>query len=257
MRFTLAAAKALLLGAALAFAVPVASTAAFAKDPPAEQAHGADSHADDGHGDDAHGDDAHGGGHAIEPLADDNHNGVVNFLDGEDEHFANSWGHSVALQWVWHLLNFGLMIGLLVFFGRKGIAFAVRERSLAIQKTLDDAAEVEHGARQRYQVLEQRIAGFEDEVARMRAEAENTAQVEHDKSLKRASETAARIRESATRTIRDETLRATRELRTEAVELAVKLAEETLRNEVGGADRQRLARDLLASLGSEAGGHHG
>ena len=91
----------------------------------------------------------------------------------------------------------------------------------------------------------------------MRAEAENAAQVEHDRAVKRAQETAARIRESASRSIRDETQRATQELRTEAVEIAVKLAEETLRNEVGGDDRQRLARDLLASLGTDAGGTHG
>lgn len=223
------------------------------------ETHEAAGHGESGHGD-AHGDEAHGEGHGgghhvLDPWADDNGNGTANFLDAEDEHYANSWGHPVWLQWVWHLLNLLILVGGLGFLARKPIAAALRDRSLGIKAKLDESADLEAAARARHEELQRRLAGFEAEVAEMRAEAENAAGSEKDEIMRRADESADRIAEAAERAIRDETARATRELRAEAVELATKLAEETLRNKLGAQDRERLARDLLTSLGAQGGTH--
>ncbi|MFK7927293.1 MAG: hypothetical protein AB8H79_03845 [Myxococcota bacterium] len=211
---------------------------------------------DDAHGDAAHGDDHGEGGHAVHhspgPWEDSNGNGTVNFMDAEDEHFANSWGHPVWLQWVWHLLNLTILLVGLVLMARKPVAAALRDRFLGIKKDLDESAEVEQAARTKFEELEQRLVSFEDEVAKMKADAANAAAIEKEAAAQRARDAVVRVAESAQRTIRDETARATRALRSEAVELAVNLAEQTLRNEVGAADRQRLARDLLSTLGSDA-----
>ena len=211
---------------------------------------------DAAHGGDAHHEDGH---HVLDPWADDNHNGTANFLDAEDEHYANSWGHPVWLQWVWHLLNLIVLVGGLGFLARKPIAAALRDRSLGIKKELDDSAELEAEARARHDELEQRLQGFEAEVAQMRTQAEKAAVTEKGEILTRANAAAERISDTAKRTIRDETARATRELRAEAVEIATKLAEDTLRKQLGVKDREQLARDLLTSLGTESatGGTHG
>jgi len=202
-------------------------------------------HGTDGHGEAAgHGD----GGHAPDPWADDNHNGTPNFLDGSDEHYANSWGHPVYLQWVFHGFNLLVLIAGLVYLARKPVGAALRERSLAIQKELEDSYTREHAARAKYQELESRLSGFEAEVARLREEAARTAESERREIIVRGEEAAARVRESAERTIRDETAKATRQLRAEAVDLAVKLAEDTLRNQVGQDDRRRLAESFLDAL---------
>ena len=221
---------------------------------PALAAPDAGGHGDDSHGDESHGE-GHGGGHAAGPWEDDNHNGVANFFDAEDEHYANSWGHPVYLQWVWHLLNLLVLVGGIAFLARKPVAAALRDRFLGIKKDLDESAEVEQVARSRYEELERRLASFEDEVAQMKADAAKAAAVEKQEADARARDAVARVKESAERTIRDEAARATRALRAEAVDLAVQLAEETLRNEVGAADRQRLARDLLTTLGANGGTH--
>jgi len=253
-------AGALSLGASSALG-PVAHAAPQGGD------HAAEDHGGDDHGtpagvkgadhDAAHGGDEHHetGHHALDPWADDNHNGTANFLDAEDEHYANSWGHPVYLQWVWHLLNLLILVGGLGFLARKPIAAALSNRSLGIKAELDESAELEAEARARHEELQERLEGFEAEVAQMRANAEKAAETEKTDILDRADEAADRIADAAERAIRDETARASRELRAEAVELASKLAEDTLRNKLGAQDRERLARDLLTSLGTQGGTH--
>jgi F-type H+-transporting ATPase subunit b len=243
-----------LLGAPAFAAAPDAGHAeAGSPEAHGEGAHGADNHAADGHGD-GHAGEGHGGGHhQPDPWADDNHNGTANFLDGEDDHYANSWGHPVYLQWIFHGLNLAALMGVLVWFARKPVASALRERSVGIQKELEDAYAREHEARARYEALEARLSGFEAEVARLRAEAAMATEVERRDIETRAREAAERVKESAERTIRDETSKATRQLRAEAVELAMKLAEDTLRAQVGSEDRRNLARNFLDALG---GGKH-
>lgn len=221
-----------------------------------DDGHGADSHGDS-HGDGAHGDGHGGGHHGVEPLGDDDGDGTVNWLDSDHEAAAETpFGNVPAAgMWGFHLLNLLILVGVLVWFGRKPIGAFLRDRELGIRKELEDAAGVEAEARSRYQELEQRLAGFEDEVAKMRADAEHMAEVERQEAEKRAQEAAGRIADAAERAIRDETARATRTLRAEAVELAVQLAEDTLRKEVQSNDRERLARAFLDTLQADGGTH--
>ena len=212
----------------------------------------------DAHGGDAHGGDSHGGGahHAGGPWEDDNHNGVANFFDAQDDHYANSWGHPVYLQWIFHALNLAVLIGVLVWFGRKGVQVALRDRSTGIRAELEDAASVHAAAQARHAELERRLSGFEAEVAGMKAEAARALDVEKRAAMARADEAATRIRDAAQRAIRDEAHRATRTLRAEAVQLAVQLAERTLTSSVDDGDKQRLAAAFLDSLRTD-GARHG
>lgn len=196
-----------------------------------------------------HTDGAEGEHHgASGPWGDDNHNGTANFLDGSDAHHANSWGHPVYLQWIWHLFNLTVLIGLLVYFGRRGISAALRDRSLGIKNELESAAGEREQAQGRFQELELRLSRFEDEVATMKSDAQRAVEAERQASVERAEQAAERIREAAERSIRDESHRATVALRTEAVQLAVELAERTLQSEFDDRDRARLATDFLDSV---------
>jgi F-type H+-transporting ATPase subunit b len=238
-----------LLALVLGLGAPMVGVVAPFLDSPALAAGGAKS-ADPGENGDAQG--AH---HAGGPWDDDNHNGVPNFLDGADSHYANSWGHAPYLQWIWHALNLALLIGLIVWFGRKGVMAALRDRSLGIRVQLEESAGVHDAAQARYRELEQRLSGFEGEVSAMKADAQAAAAAEHAAALTRADEAAARVREAAERAIRDEVHRATRALRAEAVTLAVELAERTLVAEVGDGDRQRLASAFLESIRTDGATH--
>ncbi len=88
-------------------------------------------------------------------------------------------------------------------------------------------------------------------------DAEIEAANEEAKLVARARDEGQRIGAVAERKIRDEVNRARVALRTEAVDLAVQLAENTLRGAIGSSDQQRLAREFLDSLKKDEAGIHG
>ncbi len=68
--------------------------------------------------------------------------------------------------------------------------------------------------------------------------------------MARAETDAASIRESAERTIRDETARARQSLRAEAANLAIQLAGEQIEKQITADDQKRLAADFLSAVKS-------
>ena len=221
--------------------------------------HGAGDHGD-GHGAGGHGD-GHGH-HAPEPFADHDGDGTMNWFDGDfagdgkQRTFLGMFNLSPALRWGFHAINLALLVGVLVFFGRRPIGEALRLRSAEIRKDIDRAADLKSAAQDRFDAVTFRLNGLEDEIVKMREDASRTVEAEKAAITARAEASAARIADSAERSIRDETERARRALRTEAVELATQLAQETLSNKLQAEDRQRLAQDLLDSL-ENLGGQRG
>lgn len=188
---------------------------------------------------------AEGAGDAHYYTGDDDHDGVANWRDSDSELY-------VVDDVGFHAFNVLLLLGVVFWFARRPIRDTLRERALGIRRELTDTARERDEARQRYEELEARLAGFATELEAMRAEAAREAQAEEQKLIERAHSEAARVAEMAQRNIRDEVTRAQLELRKEAVELAVQLAEATLARNVAPEDQLRLAREFLDSLNNEA-----
>lgn len=200
----------------------------------------ADHGATGGHGS-ADGAEAHGT-HAF--TADDDHDGKANWMDPDSALFSlDDLG--------FHAFNVTLLLAVLVAFTRRPIGDTLKERALGVRKELTESANARDEAQQRYATLEARLEAMASEVEAMRAEARREADLEEQQLIARAHAEAQRIAETAERNIRDEVTRAQLELRREAVELAVKLAEATLRDSVTAEDRSRLAHEFLDSLKSE------
>jgi F-type H+-transporting ATPase subunit b len=87
----------------------------------------------------------------------------------------------------------------------------------------------------------------------MREEAEVAAASERDSIMARAEEDAARISESAERSIRDETERARQSLRREVAILSVDIARERLEKQVNADDQKRLAKDFVDTVKADKG----
>lgn len=214
----------------------------------AAPSHAAPSHAAPagGHGeaaaDGAHGDE---GGHAAGGhhyyTDDDDHDGTANWLDSDSEQY-------VASNLGYHLFNLVLYIALIATFVRRPASDAIRDRALGIRKAITDSARERDEARDHHDEVNARLARLEDEIAGMRAEAEADAKLESERMIERARTEAGRIAALAERNIRDEVARARLELQRDAADLAIQLAENTLKGAVGADDQERLAREFLASL---------
>jgi F-type H+-transporting ATPase subunit b len=191
----------------------------------------------------------HGGDHAEHHYYtdDDDGDGKANWRDPYNGTEPNEETYVVSSV-LFHALNLALLLGVLVYFVRRPVADTFRERALTIRTELTETARTRDEAHQRHQELLARLEKIENEIRGMDAEAEVEAKREEEKLIERAKREAARITEQVERNIRDESTRARTELRQDAVNLAIQLAESTLRQGVSATDQQALARQFLDSV---------
>jgi len=156
-----------------------------------------------------------------------------------------------------HAINFLLLVGLLTYLLRDKLRDALANRAARVKQEIDQSNQARKDAAQRFEDLEARLDGFETELEQMKTAAEEEADKEHKGILARAEEDAARIAESAQRSIRDETDRARQALRNEVAKLSVDLAREKLSSEVTSDDQQRLAGDFIDTVQNKNGASNG
>jgi F-type H+-transporting ATPase subunit b len=142
-------------------------------------------------------------------------------------------------------LNLFLLIAVLVYFARKPILDFFNDRRAKIQDDLRSAAEMRREAEERYAEWQRKLVDLDEEIERIRAASRERAESEREKIIADARTNAERIRSDATAAI-DQELRRSREiLLEEAVDLAIELAENLLRDQVTEADRERLVAEFI------------
>lgn len=208
---------------------------------------GGDAH-DDGHHDPCH----YAGEYVWTDDCDSD--GTANWMDPTNFDEPNT--HYVVKGLLFHAINFVLLYGLLFVVLRKPVGDLLRDRALGIKNELEDSAEARDLAKTKYESLVARLGDIEGEVASMQTDAKKAAVAEEAKLIEMAEAEAVRIGETATRSIRDEVSRARNELRKDAVELGVKLAESILTGEIQAGDHRRLARQFLDTVEGEGVNGH-
>lgn len=203
-----------------------------------EAPHG-EEHAPDAHGTEGdHGD----GGHHYLYTADSDHDGTANWMDADEgEHYPLT---SIGF----HAVNLLLFLGAVFWFGRRPISDGLASRALGVRKEITESARLRDEARQRSTDLGDRLDRIEAEIAGLREKAVTEAANEEAALIARANTEAERISDAAERSIRDEVTRARFALKRDAVELAVELAEASLKERMNADHQQRLARDFLESI---------
>lgn len=215
----------------LLYATAVVTLAAFVLFPDLAHAAGEAGHAAAGHAAEAAGHAAAATGHAAEAAG------------GEHAEAHPNWV-SLGL----HAFNLVLLLGLLGFVALPRIKAAMKTRAAEAKREIDDSNRVRKEAREAFEQLEGRLAGFEDQLVQMRKEAEKEAVEEREAILARAERDAQRLQEAAERTIRSETAKARMALRKDAVQLSMKLAEQRIEGHVDSADDQRLSEAFFAAV---------
>ena len=207
---------------------------------------------------------AAGGGdgheHVVAPhyLADVNNNGVADWRDWDCKQRWDDSGDEIPTgcakdvfqleSILKHAFNFVLLILLLTYAVRQPLSNYLSERARNIRAELEDGQALLDAAKAREAEIADRLGKLEATLAQISADADDAAAKDKAALLERARAEAERITENAERNIRDEVARARTNLQRQAVELAVELAEQTLRGQVSQDDQRRLARELLNSL---------
>lgn len=148
------------------------------------------------------------------------------------------------MQW----LNFAILIGALVYFGRKPIGAFFQDRRDAIMTQLSNAASLHKEAEEKYARWQRQLVDLEKEVEKVRSNTRARAEREGNQILADAEASADRIKRDAIATIEQELRRAQARLRSETSDLAVELATGILRDRVTEEDRGRLLDEFIARI---------
>jgi F-type H+-transporting ATPase subunit b len=154
---------------------------------------------------------------------------------------------------IWTILTFLVLLGLLAKFAWGPLLRALDERQETIRKSLDDAEQAKKELERLQQESAQIIAEARGEaqaiVAKSRAEAET---VREDLKRKAKEEADALVR-AAERQIQLETARAVQQIRHEVVDLSLSVASKLIKKNLTPEDNDALIQDSLSQI--ETSGH--
>ncbi|WP_437590084.1 F0F1 ATP synthase subunit B family protein [Sorangium sp. So ce1000] len=146
------------------------------------------------------------------------------------------------------VLNFGLLAFIVVRFGRKPIAEALKKRKQTITQELDNASRLKQEAEQRLEEYEDKLTRLEETLAELKAEHAAQAEVEKAHVLAEAEQRRVRMRRDAEFRAEQELKAARAMLLQEAVQNAVAAAEELLRQRIGQQDLDRVNEEYLKAI---------
>lgn len=155
---------------------------------------------------------------------------------------------SGLMDFGFEVLNFAMLIGVLVYFGRKPIVQFFADRRQEIGGELNSAAGVLEEAEARFGEWQGKMAELDGELAQIRDRERKRAELERDRILDDARQTAERIKADAGHAAERELRRAQAALRDEATALAIELAEKLLREKVAEPDRDRLMDEFISHV---------
>ena len=153
------------------------------------------------------------------------------------------------------VLNFAVIVGAIVWAGRKYLPKMFSARTAAIQKAMQDAQKAGEEARRRLAEIESRLRKLDGEIGMMRDAAEKDAAAEEARIHAAAEQDARKIVESAQQEIESAAKTARRELTVYAADLAVALAQKQIH--VDAATDRALVLNFSAELGTPEGSAQG
>lgn len=164
---------------------------------------------------------------------------------------AASEGGSSWTPWLlmWRVINTVALVGLLIYFVKKPLVNFFQERKNSIARELEEAKEKRDEAVRLIEEYKTKMAGMEQELAKMSGELKKAAESDSQKLVATAEKLAAAMMESAKMTAEQEVRKARILLKNEAVELAMTMAEALIKQKINDQDRKRIVEDYLVKVG--------
>jgi F-type H+-transporting ATPase subunit b len=146
------------------------------------------------------------------------------------------------------LINFAVLAAAYYLLGKKGVTDGLQSRRDHIAKDIEEAQRMKHEAEERAKVYQEKLATLESEMRTARDSLLRAGEAEQERIVKEAEAKAERMRKDAEFLVEQELKQIRGDLLREAVEAAVRTAEDLLKARITPADHDRLAEDYLADL---------
>jgi F-type H+-transporting ATPase subunit b len=175
---------------------------------------------------------------AAEPAGEHGQKGDA----GHGEH------HFDPKTFAFQLINFGILVAILGFFGGRAINKALAARHEQLKRDLEEAVQARAAAEARLAQQERRLGNLEKEVTALRASIKEEALGEEKRLVATAEEKARRIQEETKFLMAQEVKQAEIRFREEVAAQAVRIAEEVVQRSVKPEDDKRLSASFVADL---------
>lgn len=148
----------------------------------------------------------------------------------------------------WRIVNFAMFVGLLVYVLRKPLKEFWVTRAQKIHSDIEDGEQLRREAEEKYRVLEKRCHHLEKEMQSLIHDMDVEGSEEQKRLVADAEALAKRIRSDSERIAAQEIRKAREVLKTQAVSLAVELAEKMVKQGLGDEDQKRLVERYLEAF---------
>jgi F-type H+-transporting ATPase subunit b len=152
------------------------------------------------------------------------------------------------LSIVARLVNFGVLVGVLVYFLRSPLSQYLRDRHAQIRQDLITAAGMRDAAAKQMQEIESRLSALPGELDRLRARGAEEIAAEDARIRQAAEAERQRLLQQTRREIELHLRIAQHELVAHAAGLAIGLATDRIKRNITGDDQQRLVDRYIAQV---------
>lgn len=151
-------------------------------------------------------------------------------------------------EWIWKILNFAILVGLLVWFAKKPLQEFLKKRTEAIEKTLTEAREAKALAEKALAEVEERLRLKDKEVQEILSRSRASGEREQGLLAEQGEQMKVKILEQAKNNIEYELRLAKESIKAEAVEIAMELAEKRLKEKLTKEEQIKLIEESLARM---------
>ena len=156
----------------------------------------------------------------------------------------------------WEIISFGILLWVLYKFAIPPIVEGLDTRERKIRETIEQAERNQSAAEQRLQDYEAKLRGAAQEAEAIIAEAKTKGQRLLEENEQRLRADSDRIKAETTQEIERERRKALQDIRGEAADLALLVAEKVLTRSLSDDDHRRLANEALAAVTADQSAHH-
>ncbi len=156
--------------------------------------------------------------------------------------------HPVAL--LIQFINFAILVGIIVKFGRKPFKDYLKKRHETVKNRIEEGERALREAEEIKAVYVEKLSMLEAEIEAFRAKAVKEAETEKKRILDEAHGLASRIREQARLAYEQEMKEAMAKVRAEVAERTIKAAEETVRKTFKKEDHDSMVEDFIRNVRS-------
>ncbi len=148
-----------------------------------------------------------------------------------------------------NLLNLAILVGLLVFYGRKVLGNILSERRSQIADAIQEAEERQRKAAAALTEEQEKLTQAQAEAERIRQQAKERATMVANEIAEKSKQDVERLKETAAADLSSEQERVIAQLKKQIAQLAVEKAESQLKERVNDEMQHQLIDRSIAQLG--------